>query len=253
MSGSPMTTELVLAQAKLLKMPGLGREFATIVRRAKEERWSFEDFLHEALSAEIHSRTQSAIAARIHDARFPETKSLDQFDFDRAEGLDRETIARLAKGQWVDQRENVIFAGPIGTGKTHLASALGLEVCRKLHRVRFLRAADLVQSLLEARDQRSVGLIQRRIDRADLLILDELGFVPFDREGGELLFNLLAQRHGRKSVMITTNLSFSEWPKVFGGDEKLTAAVLDRLAEKATVVTTKGKSFRTRRKDKPAG
>lgn len=253
MSRPEMTNELIHAQAKQLKMPGLSRGFEALARQAREEKWTGEEFLHEALAAEIQSRAQSAMATRIHDARFPEPKTVDQFDFARAEGVDVTTITRLSKGQWIADRENVIFAGPIGTGKTHLAVALGLEACRQLRRVRFVRAADLVQSLLEARDQRSVGVLQRRLDRAELLILDEVGFVPFDRTGGELLFNVLAQRHGRRSVIITTNLAFSEWPKVFGGDEKLAAAVLDRLAERATVITTKGKSYRAKRREKGTG
>lgn len=252
MSRAEMMIGMVQAQAKQLKMPGLVRCFDALARQAREERWSHEEYLHEVLAAEIQSRTQSAISARIREARFPETKTLDQFDLAKAEGIDAEAVTRLAKGQWICDRENVIFAGPIGTGKTHLAIALGIEACRQLRHVRFLRAADLVQALLEARDQRALGLMQRRLERADVLVLDELGFVPFDRAGGELLFNVLAQRHGRRSVMITTNLAFSEWPKVFGGDEKLAAAVLDRLAERATVVTTKGKSFRTRRREKAA-
>lgn len=252
MSRTEMMIDMVHAQAKQLKMPGLVRCFDALARQAREERWSHEEYLHEVLAAEIQSRTHSAISARIREARFPEMKTLDQFDLSKAEGIDAEAVTRLAKGQWICDRENVIFAGPIGTGKTHLAIALGIEACRQLRHVRFMRAADLVQGLLEARDQRALGTMQRRLERADVVILDELGFVPFDRAGGELLFNVLAQRHGRRSVMITTNLAFSEWPKVFGGDEKLAAAVLDRLAERATVITTKGKSFRTRRREKAA-
>ena len=153
-------------------------------------------------------------------------------------------VAQLARCEWIREARNLILAGPVGTGKSHLAVSLGLEAARQRFHVAFVRAADLVRSLIEARDARELGRLQRRLHRVDLLVLDELGFVPFDRAGGELLFNLLSDRHGRRSVVITTNLSFSEWPRVFGGDEKLTAALLDRLAEAATIITTRGKSYR---------
>jgi DNA replication protein DnaC len=129
-----------------------------------------------------------------------------------------------------------------------LAIALGVEAARQRRRVLFIRAADIVRSLLEARDARELGRLQRRLAHVDLLVLDELGFVPFDRAGGELLFNLLTERYERRSVIVTTNLAFAEWVKVFGGDEKLTTALLDRLAHHATVIATKGKSFRMRKK-----
>ena len=117
--------------------------------------------------------------------------------------------------------------------------------------VAFWRAADLVRTLLEARDARELTRLQRRLERVDLLVLDELGFVPFDRVGGELLFNLLTARYERRATLVTSNLAFSEWPQVFGGDEKLTTALLDRLAHHATVITTKGKSYRMRQREKP--
>ena len=150
-------------------------------------------------------------------------------------------IAELARGDWIVRGENVLLAGPIGTGKTHLAIALGIEVARQRRRVVFWRAADLVRTLVEARDGKELSRYMRRLEQIELVVLDEVGFVPFDRAGGELLFNVLAARHGRRSVLITTNLAFAEWPRVFGGDEKLTTALLDRLAEHATVITTKGK------------
>ena len=136
-----------------------------------------------------------------------------------------------------------------GTGKTHLAIALGVEAAAQRRHVAFYRAADLVSALREARDSRALGRMHRRTRRVELLIVDEVGFVPFDRTGGELLFNLLADRYqARRSVIVTSNLSFGEWPKVFGGDEKLTTALLDRLAENATVIMTKGKSYRMRKR-----
>ena len=140
------------------------------------------------------------------------------------------------------------LAGPIGTGKTHLAIALGVEATKQKRRVLFTRAADLVRQLIEARDARELTRLQQRLLRVDVLIVDELGFVPFDRIGGELLFNLITDRYERRATVVTTNLAFAEWVTVFAGDEKLTTALLDRLAHHATVLTTKGKSYRMRKR-----
>jgi DNA replication protein DnaC len=250
MSRDVVVSELIKGQSKSLKMPGLARVFEALGRQAREEKWSPEDYLHEVLSAEQTSRADSAVRQRLHDARFPEMKPLDSFDFAEAEGIDAKEIAALARCEWVTDAKNVLLVGPIGTGKTHLAIALGIEAARKRHHVAFWRAADLVRALVEARDARELSRLQRRLMRVELLILDELGFVPFDRAGGELLFNVIADRYERKSVLLTSNLSFSEWPKVFADDEKLTTALLDRLADGATVITPKGKSFRMRRRNK---
>src|SRR5262249_39831587 len=151
---------------------------------------------------------------------------------------------------WISRADNLIFAGPIGTGKTHLAIALGVEAARHRRRVLFTRAADLVLSLVEARDHRELTRLHRRLPYVEVLIVGELGFVPFDRAGGELLFNLLAERYERRSVVVTTNLPFAEWVTIFAGDEKLTTALLDRLAHHATVITTKGKSYRMRQRQR---
>jgi DNA replication protein DnaC len=247
-SRAAVVADLVRVQSRELKMPGLARAFDALARQAETEHWSHEDYLHEALAVELTSRRESAVRQRLRDARFPEQKTLDQFDFAVAEGVDAALVAQLARGDWIGRSENVILAGPIGTGKTHLAIALGIEAARQRRHVAFWRAADLVRTLIEARDQRDVGRLLRRLERFDLVVLDEVGFVPFDRAGGELLFQVLSVRHGRRSLMVTTNLAFAEWPKVFGGDEKLTLALLDRLGELATVITTRGKSYRMRRR-----
>ncbi len=243
--------ELIMAQARDLKMPGLARAYEPLGRQAREEHWTHEDYLHEALAAEQASRLESAIRHRIHDARFPEIKTLDAFDFAATDGaVSPAVVSELARGEWISRAENLIFAGPIGTGKTHLAIALGVEAARRRRRVLFARAADLVRSLLEARDHRELTRLHRRLHSVELLIVDELGFVPFDRTGGELLFNLVTERYERRSVVVTTNLPFAEWVTIFAGDEKLTTALLDRLAHHATVITTKGKSYRMRQRQR---
>ena len=248
MSRGVVVAELLRSQSRVLKMPGLARAFEALGRQAREEKWAYEEFLHEVLAAEEVSRSESAVRHRLHEARFPEIKTLDRFDFAATEGVDAAQVAELARGEWIRKAHNLVFAGPIGTGKTHLAIAIAVEAARQRKRVCFWRAADLVRNLIEARDARELGRLQRRLSRIDLIVLDELGFVPFDRAGGELLFNVIAERYERKSVIVTSNLAFSEWPRVFGGDEKLTTALLDRLAHHATVISTKGKSYRMRRR-----
>jgi len=246
--------ELIAPLARSLKMPGLLRSYEALGRQAREEHWSHEEYLHEALTAEQTSRAEAAVRTRLHEARFPEMKTLDAFDFAATDSVvSAPQIAELARGAWIANGHNIILAGPIGTGKTHLAIALGVEAAKQRKRVLFTRAADLVRTLLEARDARELGRLHRRLRSVDVLIVDELGFVPFDRAGGEVLFNLLSDRYERRSVVVTTNLAFAEWVKVFGGDEKLTTALLDRLAHHATVITTKGKSYRMRKRIGEAG
>ena len=244
--------EQVKMLCRALKMPGLLKRLEELARQSEAEGWSALQVIEDALSTEIASRDASSVRLRVREARFPDMLTIDTFDFALASGIDKAQVLALARGKFVDEKQNVIFVGPVGTGKTHLATALGIEVARQRRRVTWYRAADLVRTLIEAKASREVGLLERRIARSKLLVLDELGFVPFDREGGELLFNLLSARHRHASTVITSNLPFSEWPKVFGGDEKLTAAVLDRLAENAVVIATKGTSYRARRRAKEA-
>ena len=185
MSRDVVAADMVKAQARSLKMPGLLRAYEALARQAREERWSQEEYLHEVLAVEIQSRAESAVRQRVRDARFPEPKTLDAFDFEASDGVDAAQVTVLARGKWIAEAENLILAGPIGTGKTHLAIALGLEAARQRRHVAFWRAADLVRALIEARDGRELTRLQRRLGRVDLLILDELGFVPFDRVGGD--------------------------------------------------------------------
>jgi len=206
MSAPLVVRDLIVAHTRVLKLPGVARTFDGLARQARDAHWPHEDYLQEVLSAEQASRHESVIRQRLREARFPEVKTLDTFDFAAADGINATQVHTLARGEWVTAPENLILAGPIGTGKTHLAIALGVEATKQKRRVLFTRAADLVRQLLEARDARVLPRLQQRLLRVDVLIVDELGFVPFDRVGGELLFNLLADRYERRATVVTSNL-----------------------------------------------
>lgn len=245
---SEAAREAVIAEhLQTLKLPAVRRSYEALARQANDGGWAYQDYLRELLEAEVTSRRDRSAACRLREAHFPEVKTLDQIDWQALSGVSRPKILELASCEYLKRAEAVILAGPIGTGKTHLAIALGVEAARRRFRVLFTRAADLVRNLREARDDRSLGQLHRRLQRADLLLVDELGFVPFDRGGGELLFNLLSERYETRSTIVTTNLTFGEWVQVFG-DEKLTTALLDRLTHHAHILTTRGNSYRTSRR-----
>lgn len=238
---------VIQSYCRELKVPRVLRDYRELSRQANDAKMPYEDFLRELLEVEVLGRREQTAKNRIHQARFPDLKTLDQIDYAELSGIGRPKILELSSGEFMKHGEDVIIAGPIGTGKTHLAIALGIEAAKKRKRVRFFRAADLVRTLVEARDEHQLSRLQKSFANVDLLIIDELGFVPFDKAGGELLFNLLSDRYERRSTVVTTNLAFSEWVQVFGC-EKLTTALLDRLGHHAHILTTRGNSYRTRKR-----
>ena len=240
---SPATEILISEHLRQLKLTALLRHYPSLARQARENGLAYEDFLLSLIESELQARADNRLKRRIRDARFPLLKTLDNFDFEAAPDLDRRLIRELIGGAYIQERKNIIFVGKTGTGKTHLATALGLEACRQGVRTGFATGAGLVNELIEARSKRAISRFIQKTSRFGLLILYELGYVPFSREGSQLLFQVLADRYERASVIIITNLGFADWTQFFG-DPTLTAALLDRLTHKAHVVLCNWDSFR---------
>ena len=188
-------------------------------------------------------RDRRNMERRIRQARFPQTKSLDTFDFKAIPSLNKSLVLELARCEWIERRENCIALGPAGTGKTHTALALGLAACQKNYSVLFVTAAALVHELMEARDERRLRALQKQLARINLLIVDELGYVPFTAVGSELLFEVISRRYENGATLVTSNLPFDEWTSVFGS-ERLTGALLDRLTHHVHILELNGESYR---------
>lgn len=224
----------------------MARDFEKLAAEAARTSLPYERYLLTLLEQEVLQREQNTLKLRIQKAGFPVLKTFETFDFTAATSLVKPEVLRLAQGEWVTQAHNVIAAGNPGTGKTHIAIALGIAACRRGCRVRFYTAAGLVTVLAEAQAEHRLLRLQRVLDRTDLVVVDEVGYVALPKDGPRLLFDFFARRYERKSVLVTTNLDFSRWPEVFGGDEMMTGALLDRLTHHCTVLQLNGESYRFR-------
>jgi DNA replication protein DnaC len=233
----------LVADLKTLCLATIAADWERFTQEARKKRQPHADYLADLVSFEVVKRRERRIQRRIQEARFPILKTLDGFDFSAQPGLDREEVLELFRCEFVSQAATVVLLGGVGTGKTHLATALGMACCQHDHRVRFTTAAELTNAFVEAKRNGRLSRKLEQMARFDLVILDELGYVPFDREGADLLFGFITRVYERRSLVVTTNLPFAKWSEVFL-DATAAAAVIDRIVHHATVLQTEGSSYR---------
>ncbi len=231
---------------KLLRMPTMGAQFAKLAEEAIQQKQTHLRYLEALLRAEVEEREQRAIQRRLVEAHLPRVKTLEEFDFSQAPKISANQVHQLAEGDYIARAEPVIFLGEAGTGKTHLATGLCVAACRQRRRGRFTTAAGLVNELVEAKHQNQLSRAMARWSRYELIVLDEMGYVPLAEIGAELLFQVIAERAERAAVILTTNLPFSEWPQVFP-NARLCKALVDRVTDRAHILETGTESYRFRR------
>lgn len=234
---------LLETHLKKLRLPSILRQYRKLASQAAEGNLTHEQFLQLLIEQEVQTREQNTLKQRLRQARFPAEKTLSQFDFSAMPHLNKPMILKLAQGAYLANAENIVLLGNSGTGKTHLATALGMEACRQGKRVAFYTAADLVTLLVESSAQYQLSRLEKRLKKLDLLIVDELGYLALDDNGVRLLFHVLASRYEQHSTIITTNLPFEQWETVFG-ERAMTAALVDRITHHCHLVEINGDSYR---------
>ena len=226
-----------------LRLPTIRREWEGAAASCANDGRNYGDFLLQLTERELIEREQRAAQRRIKSAKFPVLKTLENFDFGAQASINETLIRELTSGEYLDARENVLLIGNSGTGKTHLATALGFAACAQGKRVRFWSATALVTHMLEMREQRELKRFFAQVQKHDQIILDELGYVPFSKAGAELLFEVVSRAYERLSLIVTTNLPFEQWTEVMGS-ERLTGALLDRLTHRVHIIEANGESYR---------
>jgi len=239
---STTTHMLIQSYFKQLKMPQASKVYQSMAREAEDNNLSYEEYLLGVLEQEITQRESNRIQRGIRQAAFPVIKTLDSFDFKAVPSLNKQKVLKLADCEYIRHLENVILVGNSGVGKTHIATALAYEACRKGFKVKFYTAAGLINELIAAQQEYRLNRLEKQYSAYHLVVIDELGYVPFSKTGAELLFQFCSSKHERGSLIITTNLEFPKWTEVFL-DEQMTAALLDRLTHKAHILNINGESI----------
>jgi DNA replication protein DnaC len=228
-----------------LKAPRVLERLEATAERARAESWPYEQFLESLLEAEVFAREASGARMRIRQAGFPALKTLEDFDWTAQPSAERPLVLHLAQLAWIEEHANLCFFGPPGTGKSHLSIALSIKACERSFRVAFATAQEWVSRLEAAQDRNNLEAELRRLERYQLLVVDEVGYLPLERSAANLLFALVSRRYERGSIIVTSNRGFEQWGEILG-DAMVAAALIDRLVHHATMVTLKGKSYRLR-------
>lgn len=228
---------------KALKLPTFLRDYQNLAGVCIQERSSYPQYLFRLSERELIDRERRATERRIKEAQFPVLKTIETFDFTVQPSINQTLIRELLRGEYITKKENILLVGNSGTGKTHLATALGFAACSQGKRVRFFSTTGLVTLLLEQRDNKGLQRLHKQLERMDTLVLDELGYVPFSKPGAELLFDVVSRAYERTSLIVTTNLPFEQWIEVLGS-ERLTGALLDRLTHRVHIIEANGQSYR---------
>lgn len=239
-----MKLELFHQQLAGLQLSFTRENYAALAREAAEKNWDHLQYLQPLIQGEFDQRRQRIIQRRIKEARFPVIKTLEQFRWDWPKKINRLAVQNLFRLGFIKDKANVIFLGTVGLGKTHLASALGYAACQEGHSVLFTNAINVINELSAAQKD---GTLKRQLKkhlRPQVLILDEVGYLPIDQRGADLLFQTISQRYERGSILLTTNKAFKQWPAIFNNDSTITSAVLDRLLHHAETIVIEGSSFR---------
>ena len=238
---------------KKLKLPTILREHASMAVVCRNDGSDYQTYLMRLAERELLDREKRAAERRVREADFPVIKTMDTYDFKAQPSVNERLIRELMRGEYIDKKENILLIGNPGTGKSHLACALAFAACAQGQRVRFYTVTKLVTELIECREERRLQRLQKQLQRLKVLVLDELGYVPFTKTGVELLFEVVSQAYEHHSLIVTSNLSFDEWTEVFGS-ERLTGALLDRLTHRCHILEANGESYRLRqakKKSKP--